>query len=1160
MATIRYLFVTLLLATSFLVSAQESQESFGKNRLQYKAFNWRQYSSDNFDVHFYDNGQEAAKMAAEYLEEEFDRITDLIGYAPYAKTKIFLYNSVHDLQQSNVGLNENNFTIGGQTNFVKLQVEIAHTGDIDSFKKELLYKLSDILIRDMMFGGSFSDMLQSAYLLSLPEWFIEGATHYIAKGWSIEMDDYMRDMVARKRIKKATRLRGEEAALAGQSIWNYIAENYGRGNISNILNLTRIIRNEESSIVNTLGVPFRIFLEDWQRFYQVMDEQLAEEFVLPSDDFKVRRKNRKGYVYHQVRYSPDGRHFAYSENDNGRYTVYVKNVETGKRKKITKGGYKVIDQQVDKEVPLLSWKDDNVLGVIRPKSGNYGLWLYDLNSSRSEFRDLQRFDQITAFDFAGNGNIYVVSAMVKGQSDIFLLNVNRPSVRRVTNDRYDDLHPRFIPGENAVVFSSNRVSDSLNSKSVPSLKEIEQNFNLFVYHVDTTDQVLSRLTNTISKDIKPIPMNNREFYYLSDQKGIWNIFRFRIEERMYQQVTSFKQSVLDYDIGNEEQLGMIMYNEGNATVYHLPQFDFNKNVFSPQSPRQDRILARNLTRKLREERNAAGRQDTIRFGNRASAQPSLSPTEEEALRSTDALENAGQISVDSAVFQQDIPLNGTIVDDAADPGLINTDEYSFDVDFEDFEITDDELIEQEEIAFEDGTGIIDTENYTFDLDPEELDTPLEEQREDRRSQRSFLAQYRSQDRQSRILGPFPYQSRFSTDNLITSWVIDPLRGFGIQLEIQLNDQLENHRFYGGLLAITDLQSGDLFAEYQYLKNRVDLHVRYDRRSIVQSSNDFTDPLNQKYVLDKFQVGASLPLSTKFRLSGAPFLAITNFFDRDNMALSPNFSTEGVLSSTNIYTGLSAQAVYDNTQVKGLNIFTGTRGRIKFDHYQGIDSTAISALNTQTGSFSNISMDLRHYQPIHKELIFATRLFYGRNFGPNRQRYLLGGMNNWLFNSTDAPTSLDNPLATTSFYDNSDILFTEFVTNLRGFNYNRLNGNNAMILNAELRFPIIQYFSSGPISSNFLRNLQFIGFFDVGSAWDGSEIYPTENSLNREVIQVDGSPFEAVIKNFGTPWLASYGAGIRTVLLGYYIKFDTAWPIENYEVSNPKFYLTLGYDF
>ncbi|MEP1781322.1 hypothetical protein, partial [Reichenbachiella sp.] len=59
---------------------------------------------------------------------------------------------------------------------------------------------------------------------------------------------------------------------------------------------------------------------------------------------------------------------------------------------------------------------------------------------------------------------------------------------------------------------------------------------------------------------------------------------------------------------------------------------------------------------------------------------------------------------------------------------------------------------------------------------------------------------------------------------------------------------------------------------------------------------------------------------------------------------------------------------------------------------------------------------------------------------------------------------------------------------------------------------------------------------------------------------DGSPFEAVIRSSNNPWLASYGFGVRTVMLGYYARFDFAKPMADYEIGDLKFYLSLGYDF
>ena len=96
---------------------------------------------------------------------------------------------------------------------------------------------------------------------------------------------------------------------------------------------------------------------------------------------------------------------------------------------------------------------------------------------------------------------------------------------------------------------------------------------------------------------------------------------------------------------------------------------------------------------------------------------------------------------------------------------------------------------------------------------------------------SFLSSMRRLRKSNDIVGPLPYEPRFSADNVVTSFVIDPLIGFGIKLETQMNDVLENHKFYGGVLATVNLKSGSFYGEYRYLKHTVDFHARYDRKTI-----------------------------------------------------------------------------------------------------------------------------------------------------------------------------------------------------------------------------------------------------------------------------------------------------------------------------------------
>ncbi len=1082
--------------------AQLPQSTFGHNRLQYKVFDWKFYNSENFEVYFYGEGGKNARLAAQYLEEEYLSLTDMLGYAPYSKIKIFIYNSHADLLQSNVGINENNYTIEGQTNFVKSQVEVAYPGTHEGFKQALRYKISNLIVNDMMYGGSLADMFQNSYLLNLPDWFIDGAALYVSEGWSIEMDDYMRTVFQDKKVKKLAKFSGKDAAILGQSIWNFIAVKYGRSNVSNILNLTRIIRNEESSIANTLGLPFKVFLQEWQQFYMEMDDRIVDAYVAPDDSLKVIKKNRKDYLFNAVTISPNGNLLAYARNQNGKYAVFIKNLHTGKERKVQTFGRKLINQEVDESIPLLSWKDDNTLGIVGTKRGTLNLWMYEVSSKSRLRQDLSRFNQVNSFSFNEGGSVAVMSADMNGQSDIFLLSLRRNAVKRVTNDIFDDNYPRFIPNSTAIVFSSNRTTDSLRVGQV-NLSDIKENHNLFAYDIDTSRFMLKRITNTISKDIYPLPIDTNTIYYLSDQKGIYNLFKYSIKDSIYTQVTNYSSSIQDFDYDAAHNLlTFTMAENGRQYPFVDNTAELVRNIFTPATRRQEIANAKYVSELLQQRRK------------QADLEPQNDEGEGNVVDETEDVE----IDLDELEFDMEDSLSATSLIDPADFQIEQDDESS---------------------------GLIDTDNYVFDTEVEEVVT----------TQTSFLARLRQSHNTSSIQGPFPYFPRFSADNFSLSWVVDPLMGFGVQAEMGMNDMLEDHKINGGLVASTgNLRTGKVYAEYQYLKYLLDFHIRYDRSSLFYSWQDETPQFsyNQRYIKNEVTVGASYPFSVNSRITFSPYFVQTRYVDL-NIASQLNNPNAG--KETNVpenYAGGKIEFVFDNTTLRGLNLFEGTRGVARLSHYQGLDN--------KEKSFANVEVDIRHYQKIHRELVFATRVFMGHFFGASPKRYMLGGMDNWLFNNIEGRDDEEGPLFSYDQRNSSDILFHKFVTNLRGYNYNKFNGATTFLFNAELRFPLIKYLHRGPIASNFFRNLQLVGFYDFGSAWTGKSPFEEVNSVNTEVIKSPGAPFTADIINFKNPWLASYGGGVRTVLLGYYLKFDVAWPIEDFVVGSPKFYLTLGFDF
>ncbi len=1088
------LFVLFLCALSEQGNAQQAREVFGKNRQQYRIFDWQYLSGENFDIYYYDARKEIATEALQFLELEFDRITDLIGYPPYFKTKVFLYNSMADLRQSNMGLNHTYYNIGGETEFVKPFVEVAHQGTAQELKEELLFKISDLLLNEMMYGGNLKDIFQSSLLMNLPEWFVSGASLYVAKGWDSEMDDYIRQIINTRSVKRIIKFSGKEAALVGQSVWNYIAERYGKSSVSNILNYTRVTRNEEKSILITLGVNFNQLLTEWQEYYRQMETMVSRTYTRPEDSLKFTPRHNLTTEFTTIKISPDGRYLAYAENDRGHYTVKVRELGTKKETVILTGGTRVIGQRVDYRLPIISWSDASTLGVIGVKRGEYTFWLYDLATKTKLPRELDRFNNVRSINFSSNGRLVIISADFEGQNDLFLISTRRDRVRRLTNDIYDDLDPSFIPGTNRIVFSSNRVNDTLTVARKASLGDLTDNFNLFVFDLDTTNVVVPRITNTLSKDYAPLALNDDIYYYLSDQRGIVNIFKYDRSTGIYTQVSNFASSVRDYDFNfNQNTLVFTMKHRLRDDIFIDRNYNLNKSTFTPATRRKELQQARFIQERRRQEedrpmsikdlinarlKEAQGEKDTIKV-------------------KVDTL----QVTPDTITIKSDtvVKADTTKVNKGK---VINTDDYVF----------EDEVVRKEQPA------------------------------------ESFLNRYMKARDKSRILGPFPYESKFTANSLVTSFVIDPLRGLGFLLETQMNDMLENYRFYGGLMSSIDLRNGDVYAEFQYLPHFIDFSARFDRKGI--RWEPYSDGNIYHYTSDKLELGAAFPITDRLRVAIKPFGLFARSVNQGTSSFPINPPSETPVN--NFYAGIKTELVYDNSVSTGLNLIEGTRGKLIFNHYQGI--------NNADNSFSQVSLDIRHYQKIYREIVFAVRGFGGSFFGRSPKQYLLGGMDNWAFNKTNysGRDSEGNENTLGTRLENQDILFAEFATNLRGFPYSTLFGNTVLLMNAEFRLPLIRAFSNSPISSNFFRNMQLIAFYDIGTSWSGKPPFDSGNSVR--IDRIINGPFEIDIKNFLNPWLYSYGVGMRTVIFGYYMKFDLAWPVENYEVGKPQFLFTLGFDF
>jgi hypothetical protein len=242
-----------------------------------------------------------------------------------------------------------------------------------------------------------------------------------------------------------------------------------------------------------------------------------------------------------------------------------------------------------------------------------------------------------------------------------------------------------------------------------------------------------------------------------------------------------------------------------------------------------------------------------------------------------------------------------------------------------------------------------------------------------------------------------------------------------------------------------------------------------------------------------------------------------------------------------YGGARIEYIFDNTRKRGLNLFNGVRLKIWAEYWRLIKEDRHDLI---TGGF-----DIRGYKKLHRDLIWCNRLAGGTSWGTDKLIYYLGGVDSW-FNP-----KFDNSI---NVVRSEEYQFQTLATNMRGFKQNIRNGNNFAVWNSEIRFPIFRYLYNRPIKSDFVNNFQIIAFGDLGMAWYGTNPLSEENTLNKNIYY--GNPITLTIYNQKNPLVAGVGFGMRSRLLGYFVRLDFGWGIDDMKVQKSITYLSFTTDF
>jgi len=1113
--------VSCLLACLFLVwmqgNAQVSTVEFGKNRVQFQKFKWKYYQTDNFNTYFSQDGLGLGKYVAQIAETELPTIEEFVEYGLQRRVNIVVYNSFDEMQQSNIGLGIDWQNTGGVTKLVNNKMLVYFDGNHENLRRQIRQGIAKVLVDNQLFGDDLGEFAANQTLLDLPKWLTDGYVAYAAENWSPSLDDDLRSVMLGGKYNNFYQFAFVKPDLAGHAFWKYIADKYGKSKVTYFLYLSRIYRNLNNASQKVTKKKFRDVLKDFmlevpQQYYK---------------DIKGRRNAPKGQLgvsevvgkkdFIRFNANPNPKSFTYvvTEFKQGMYSV-VLNENFVNRKVLLKFGARSVEDEKNPNYPIIAWDGKGTrITVIFWEKGGLHLFVYDaVNRVKIVKQDLPMFNQVEDAKYMLDANTLLLSAVRSGQTDIFVYKIDKQSYDQVTNDVYDDLDPSFVafPNKTGIIFSSNRPSATAGSSddSLPA-----KHYNIFL--IDNWNKSefkqISQLSNLRFGNARfPSQYNSSHFTFVSDENGINNRYAgfFRTERAGLDTLIFVGDEVLrnpplkevdsllkEWNKTDVDSVGFVSVTNDSAYVFPLTNY-------------QSSML---------ETRTAGDNQqvsEVVQLGDvkllyRLRVDETALHRRNINARPTEYMKQV--IDADKRVKNRTVPERTDNLTDSVQKKQTDFFQSEFKDEKDSSQLG--RVVEATELPAE----TILRKAKVYEYRPPK-----------------FFADYAVTGFNNSVLAITKFQPYGGGAGPIYQSNGTDFNGL---IRVGTSDLMEDIKFTGGIRIAPNLRDNDVLFEFYNLRKRLDWGVTYYRSSNQVGLSDLPQYLGKefssyylarlRYPLDKIR---------SFRATLGPR------FDRLLVTSRDRASLELLPEQKTIYGQVSLEYVYDNTVNPATNIWHGLRYKIYGDLF-----TQLSKAGPVGKYLYNLGFDARHYLPIFRNLIWAMRAGGDFSFGPQKIIYYAGGADNWFspkFNNENVPNQ------------NIPYAYQSLAVNLRGFKQNIANGNNNLIINSEFRVPVFTTFFNKPINNAFLRNFQLTQFFDIGTAWEGG----IENISRPQITYPASDPTTSVRFKAGGigPFAGGYGFGARSTLLGYFIRVDAAWEMNNFFQSKPMWYFSMGLDF
>ncbi|MBN1781828.1 PD40 domain-containing protein [bacterium] len=501
---------------------------FGKNKVQYRDFDWKYVQSKHFDVYYYGDAHHLATFCADVAETSYVSLKKDFKHDIQERIPILIYNTHNEFQQTNVTYSDIEESVGGFTEIFKDRVVIPFQGNFEDFRHVIHHELTHAVMFQIFYGGGVGSMVTGMARFQMPLWLAEGLAEYESLGWDTQSDMFMRDATLNGYVPDIDYMGGFMVYKGGQSLMNFIAEKYGSPKIGEILGKVRVSRSIDRGLKQTLGLDTEELSKRWHKYLRdkywpdIKGRDEPEDIAKQLTDH-VKSRN---FLNGSPALSPKGDKLVYLSDRSDYIDIHLIRTVDGKNMgRLVKGQRSDLFEQLHWLRPGMDWSPDGNRIIFAAKGGGRDV-LYVLDIDSRELVQVYHFDLDGMFSpaWSPDGKTVAFMGISGGQSDIYLLHLEDERIERLTDDIFSDMDPKWSPDGSELIFVSDR-GDYVGTVSDNFLIQNHTYHHSDIYAIDAATRRIDRLTYEAVNVTSPVySPDGRKIAYISDRSGIGNIY------------------------------------------------------------------------------------------------------------------------------------------------------------------------------------------------------------------------------------------------------------------------------------------------------------------------------------------------------------------------------------------------------------------------------------------------------------------------------------------------------------------------------------------------------------------------------------------------------------------------------------------------------------